>query len=220
MKTISGTGSTAKDSNFYRHNIFTVNKEGYITISDYDTHNSARYGFSGITAYSSNGNNSTVTYELPFNTMYDVLNSDQAYNMGKEELNSKIKEIQGLIDNITPTKFLNVSNKTNSTDNVQFSAYLNVPNDVISTYSETENKTILNTITNSYTNNTVFTLTYVPVKNNSLPLNVIYWLRRKNHTASTDTSAKITIKPYESKQFIKYSQVLTDNTLDGITIVE
>ena len=220
MKTISGTGSTAKDSNFYRHNIFTVNKEGYITISDYDTNNSARYGFSGITAYRANGDNSTITYELPFNTMYDVLNSDQAYDMGKEELNSKITEIQGLIENITPTQFLNVSNKTNSTDNVQFSAYLNVPNDVITAYSETENKTILNKYTNLYTNNTVFTLSYVPVKNDSLPLNVIYWLRRKNHTDSTDTSAKITIKPYESKQFIKYSQVLTDNTLDGITIVE
>lgn len=215
MKTISGTGSTAKNSDFYRHNIFTVNKNGYITISDYNTNNSARYGFSGITAYNGNGDK---TYELPFEQMYNVLNAEQANNMGREELNSKMNEIQLLIDSITPTKALNISNPLVA-PNTTFSAYLNVPNDVTGNYS-TNNSEDYTTVLNTYGNNTVFSVSYIPQTNTALDLTVIYWLRTPGNIDSSSTSSTTTIKPYETKQFIKYSQVLTTDTMDGVTIVE
>jgi hypothetical protein len=222
MKTISGVGSPTKNSDFYRHNIFTVNKNGYITISDYDTNNSARYGFSGITAYNGNGDK---TYELPFKKMYDVLNAEQANNMGIEELNSKMVEMQALIDSVTPTQFLNVNNKYTSHESSSFTAYLNIPNDVPNRIWTASNVTAdcqnYTPIVGQYSNNTVFTVSYIPISNtNAKDLTVVYWLRTPGNIESSSTSSTTTIKPYETKQFIKYSQVLTTDTMDGITIVE
>lgn len=72
--------------NYYRHNLFTVNRQGYVGISDY-THpeNSARYGFSGITAYCKG-----AKYEIPFSSVYAKLN-----------VYDSMKEFQDIIDNYT-----------------------------------------------------------------------------------------------------------------------
>lgn len=190
MENISGNGSTAKTANYYRHNIFTVNKNGYVTISDYNSENSARYGFSGITAY--NGND---TYELPFERIYNQLNLDAAYQMGEEKLASYSRNIQYLINNTTMDSMFVCKNNVSMTPNIRYSAYLNM------TATTSNNTTSYYTSVNNLANNTVFTVTYVPVTNQSYPLDIIYCNRKPGDTV--DQTFTASIEPYKSKQFIR-----------------
>lgn len=78
--------------NWYRHNLLTVNRDGWIGISDYSNpSNSARYGVKGITAY-----NNGATYEIPFAQLYSKLNvydSMQEFQNQVDDYTVKVRSI-------------------------------------------------------------------------------------------------------------------------------
>jgi hypothetical protein len=192
FRNISGDGSTAKDADFYRHNIFTVNKEGYITISDYDTNQSARYGFSGITAYDSNGK---TTYDIPFEAIYNQIDTDR-YN---KERNSDLLLCEyaanDLIQNSPKTTAVIVNNYTDSTQNIVYSAYVNTIEQIIYTRDSGSVKNL-----NPLENYKIYTFTYYPLNNTTLPMCLIWHNRKPGHN---DFSCHYSlVNPYESKRLM------------------
>jgi hypothetical protein len=101
---------------YYRHNLFTVNKNGYITVSNYqDPTQSARYGFDGITS-----NNIVIDYE----TLHEQMELVNGYmkNCKFEDIANTTKLLTETIDSYTPIYSFTLYQKES---NVQVSAYLN-----------------------------------------------------------------------------------------------
>ena len=198
MGSISSTGSTAYNDTHYRHNIFTVNKQGYITISDYQVpSNSARYGYKGITAYVDG-----ATYEIPFNKVYNKINGNDAVDMMQETVDSYTQEIQRKIDSMPVTRFETFTDpKSILSGNIQTSGYLNT--------DKPNNNAAIKIITDidTYTNNSLIGISYQPDTighaNRRLPAKIVwsYYL-----PVSAGKSNKITestlIYPYCTKQFL------------------
>lgn len=84
--------------NWYRHNLMTVNRKGWIGISDYaKPSNSARYGYSGITAYCDG-----AKYEIPFSAVYAKLNVYDAVKEFQTTINEYTNKVDA-INNTMPT---------------------------------------------------------------------------------------------------------------------
>ncbi len=104
LSALSGNGSPSADSGLYRHNIFTVNKNGYITISDWtNPSNSARYGYNGITAYLDN-----VSYTIPFRTLYNKINVNDAITQMQETVDSYTQQMDDIIKTMPSNYFYSV----------------------------------------------------------------------------------------------------------------
>ena len=204
MQSFSGEGNTARTSNYYRHNIFTVNKEGYITISDYDTNQSARYGFSGITAYSQDGQK---TYEIPFENIYSQLNTNETNKQIIDEMNLYVKEVQDLSRNTPIARFDYITNKPNST-NAIFSAYIN------GSVTETPDSYVYR---RTFEDKTILTLTYTPVAHNENPACFIWYYKKPNETSTTMASAMV--EPYTSIRLMKLDEASTQ-TVSGFVKVQ
>lgn len=221
MGSISGTGSTAYNDTHYRHNIFTVNKQGYITISDYHVpSNSARYGYKGITAYVDG-----ATYEIPFNKVYNKINGNDAVDMMQETVDSYTQDIQRKIDSMPVARFETFTDpKSILNGTIQTSGYLNT--------DKPNNNAALKIITDidTYTNNSLIGISYQPDTighaNRRLPAKIIwsYYL-----PVSAGKSNKITestlIYPYCTKQFLlrKPYYPTTDKQakpFSGITLID
>ena len=196
MSSISGTGSTAYNSNYYRHNIFTVNKEGYITISDYKVpNNSARYGYKGITAFV-NGN----TYEIPFSDVYYKINGNDAIDIMQETIDSYTKTIQDRIDSLPIIKFESFSGLNSVDNNTQISAYLNYDS---KPGPDTSHQFLISEIKN-YNDNTVFIISYQPKQGNTLKAKIgwQYYPPVEAGVQAQIVHESTEISPYCSKQFI------------------
>lgn len=194
---LSSNGSPSADSEIYRHNIFTVNKNGYITISDWtNPSNSARYGYNGITAYLDN-----VSYTIPFRTLYNKINVNDAITQMQETVDSYTQQMEDIIKTMPSNYFYSVKS---SISNI----YLNI-----------EDRTnigasawIWKDISARMENNTILGITYEGV-DTSKDL-YIYWSastgmnvcpNTASYTAndgSTATVLSAKIKPYCSKQFL------------------
>lgn len=192
MVKISEDGSPDKDSDYYRHNIFTVNKEGYITISDYDTNKSARYGFNGITSYDAAGKEQ---YKIPFSKIYDSLNVQRTYDENRAELEAYEEAAANLIYN-SPQSFNQIiSNKNDS--NTTFSAYLNFDD-----ITETNNTT--NITLNGLADYTVCNFIYIPVAATSYPMCLVWNIKLPGETELLEKHTLI--KPYTTTRLIYLPQ--------------
>lgn len=118
IEQISGNGGLEDDYDYYRHNIFTVNKEGYITISDYNTNNSARYGFSGITAYveSTSEPNTVIEKNISYEALANAINNNRNT---QEKLDSYTDTLKKCIDDAPKNGTISL------TDNTITTIYLN-----------------------------------------------------------------------------------------------
>lgn len=222
MSNISGTGSTAYNSNFYRHNIFTVNKDGYITISDYKVpSNSARYGYKGITAYVDGS-----TYEIPFNKVYNKINGNDSVDIMQETIDSYTKIIENKIESLPISKFETFTDpNTIITTDIQTSGFLNT--------EKTNNIASKSIITNwtEYNNNSLISVSYQPnilvYPNRRIPAKLIwsYYLPVQAGTKSVKYQGSTLIYPYCTKQFIlrKPSYPTSDKVdkpFSGLTLID
>lgn len=222
MSNISGTGSTAYNSNFYRHNIFTVNKDGYITISDYKVpSNSARYGYKGITAYVDGS-----TYEIPFNKVYNKINGNDSVDIMQETIDSYTKIIENKIESLPISKFETFTDpNTIITTDIQTSGFLNT--------EKTNNNASKSIITNwtEYNNNSLISVSYQPnilvYPNRRIPAKLIwsYYLPAQAGTKSVKYQGSTLIYPYCTKQFIlrKPSYPTSDKVdkpFSGLTLID
>ena len=99
--------------NYYRHNLFTVNRQGYVGISDYtNPENSARYGFSGITAYCKG-----AKYEIPFSSVYAKLNVYDSMKEFQDIIDKYTDQVQA-INNTMPTNISKVISSATSLENL------------------------------------------------------------------------------------------------------
>lgn len=197
LSALSGIGSPSADSGLYRHNIFTVNKNGYITISDWtNPSNSARYGYNGITAYLDN-----VSYTIPFRTLYNKINVNDAITQMQETVDSYTQQMDDIIKTMPSNYFYSVP--TNYT-----AVYLNM----------TDKSTLGNSafiwkdISAKMENNTILGITYEGTDPSKELM--IYWSATTGNNSVVPTgpntaniyenkvvlSAKI--HPYCSKQFM------------------
>ena len=197
LSALSSNGSPSADSGLYRHNIFTVNKNGYITISDWtNPSNSARYGYNGITAYLDN-----VSYTIPFRTLYNKINVNDAITQMQETVDSYTQQMDDIIKTMPSNYFYSVKNSTNH-------IFLNIDN---STSSIGASAWIWKEISAKMENNTILGITYEGI-DPSKEL-TIYWSATNGgnnvvpggaNTATYNNSTVLytTIKPYCSKQFL------------------
>lgn len=224
MSNISGTGSTAYNSNFYRHNIFTVNKDGYITISDYKVpSNSARYGYKGITAYVDGS-----TYEIPFNKVYNKINGNDSVDIMQETIDSYTKIIENKIESLPISKFETFTDpNTIITTDVQTSGFLNLEK---TSKNASASKSIITNWT-EYNNNSLISVSYQPnilvYPNRRIPAKLIwsYYLPVQAGTKSVKYQGSTLIYPYCTKQFIlrKPSYPTSDKVdkpFSGLTLID
>lgn len=197
LSALSSNGSPSADSGLYRHNIFTVNKNGYITISDWtNPSNSARYGYNGITAYLDN-----VSYTIPFRTLYNKINVNDAITQMQETVDSYTQQMDDIIKTMPSNYFYSVKNSTNH-------IFLNIDNNKSNVGASAW---IWKEISAKMENNTILGITYEgidPTKELT-----IYWSATNGgnnvvpdgaNTATYNNSTVLytTIKPYCSKQFL------------------
>ena len=221
MGSISGTGSTAYNDTHYRHNIFTVNKQGYVTISDYQVpSNSARYGYKGITAYVDG-----AVYDIPFAKVYNKINGNDAVDIMQETIDSYTHTIQTRIDSMPTTKFETFTDpKSIVNTTIQTSGYLNL--------DKPSNNAALKIIKDidTYTNNSIIGVSYQPdtIGNSKrrIPAKIVwsYYPPVENGKSNKVTLSTL-IYPYCTKQFIlrKPYYPSTDKQqkpFSGITLVE
>lgn len=224
MSNISGTGSTAYNSNFYRHNIFTVNKDGYITISDYKVpSNSARYGYKGITAYVDGS-----TYEIPFNKVYNKINGNDSVDIMQETIDSYTKTIENKIESLPITKFETFTDpNTIITADIQTSGFLNLAK----TNKNASVKIINDSVLSTYSNNSLISISYQPNSinnpNRRIPAKIIwsYYPPIAAGEIGNKITASTLIYPYCTKQFIlRKPNYPTDKNKDkpfsGLTLVD
>lgn len=197
LSALSGNGSPSADSGLYRHNIFTVNKNGYITISDWtNPSNSARYGYNGITAYLDN-----VSYTIPFRTLYNKINVNDAITQMQETVDSYTQQMDDIIKTMPSNYFYSVKNSTNH-------IFLNIDNNKSNVGASAW---IWKEISAKMENNTILGITYEGI-DPSKEL-TIYWSATNGgnnvvpggaNTATYNNSTVLytTIKPYCSKQFL------------------
>ena len=197
ISALSGNGSPSADSGLYRHNIFTVNKNGYITISDWtNPSNSARYGYNGITAYLDN-----VSYTIPFRTLYNKINVNDAITQMQETVDSYTQQMDDIIKTMPSNYFYSVKS---SISNI----YLNIENRT----NVGASAWIWKDISAKMENNTILGITYEGI-DTSKDL-YIYWSastgmnvcpNTATYTATDGTTATVlsaSIKPFCSKQFL------------------
>lgn len=197
LSALSSNGSPSADSGLYRHNIFTVNKNGYITISDWtNPSNSARYGYNGITAYLDN-----VSYTIPFRTLYNKINVNDAITQMQETVDSYTQQMDDIIKTMPSNYFYSVKNSTNH-------IFLNIDNNKSNVGASAW---IWKEISAKMENNTILGITYEGI-DPSKEL-TIYWSATNGgnnvvpggaNTATYNnfTVLYTTIKPYCSKQFL------------------
>lgn len=196
MTSFSDTGSTALTSTHYRHNIFTVNQNGYITISDYRVpSNSARYGYKGITAYVDG-----KTYDIPFEDVYHRINGNDSIDMMQETIDSYTKQIKAKLDALPTSYYESFDDGTNTAPLIKTSAYLNLD-------APEGDASVKITYADSYNNNSILNITYQPdinATNKRLPATLFwaYYIPVSNGTPSTKTIASTDIYPYCTKQFL------------------
>lgn len=193
LENISGDGDPDLKSNYYRHNIFTVNKNGYITISDYDTNRSARYGYDGITAWSEDGE---TKYEIPFEALWNKTNIKNFYAENTSDLLKYQIAADNIISTVPSTTAVILYNKTESTPNIPFSAYVNTTG-TINVSNDSEDFTEL---FKPLENNKIFTITYYPKTSTNSPMCLIWHYRIPGTT--NITSAYSLVKPYTCKRLI------------------
>ena len=216
MENISGTGSTAYNSNYYRHNIFTVNKEGFITISDYKVPtNSARYGYKGITAYVDG-----TTYEIPFSDIYYKINGDDAIDIMQETVDSYTQTIQDKIDSLPVIKFESFSGLNAVDNDTQISAYMNFTS---KPGPDTSHQFLIPEV-NNCEDNTILTISYQPKTGNTLDAKLIwqYSLPAEEGQNVSSCTGNIEISPYCSRQFVIKKPVFTvgQRPFSGIALIE
>ena len=196
LSALSGIGSPSADSGLYRHNIFTVNKNGYITISDWtNPSNSARYGYNGITAYLDN-----VSYTIPFRTLYNKINVNDALTQMQETVDSYTQQMDDIIKTMPSNYFYSVKNGVNN-------IFLNIDD----RSNMGASAWIWKEISAKMENNTILGITYEGT-DPSQEL-TIYWSATNGgnnvvpggtNTATYGNSTILytTIKPFCSKQFL------------------
>lgn len=95
--------------NWYRHNLLTVNRNGWIGISNYSKpENSARYGFSGITAF-----NDGATYEIPFSAVYAKLNVYDSMKEFQDIIDSYTSKVRAIVNTMPTNKSIVITGATN-----------------------------------------------------------------------------------------------------------
>lgn len=215
MTSISSTGSVAANSTHYRHNIFTVNKEGYITISDYRVPtNSARYGYKGITAFVDG-----TTYEIPFDKVYSKINGNDAVDIMQERIDSYTRTIENKVNSIPVNRFETFNDPANIGENIQTSGYIlmtDKPHATAAIYIIKPSVTL--------DNNEIINVSYQPTDaTRNLPAKIVweYRLPVVDNAVSRTEIGSTNISPYCTKQFIFIKPPVYDTTsFSGITLVE
>ena len=219
IRSFSDTGATAKTATHYRHNIFTVNQNGYITISDYRVpSNSARYGYKGITAYVDG-----KTYDIPFENVYHKINGNDSVDIMQETVDSYTYQIQQKLDSLPISRYETFKDPPGLASNIKTSAYLNItcPEDITGAIQienlETYNNSILNI---SYQPN-------INATNKRLPAILVWSYYRPTPSGYPQQLSVATtqIYPYCSKQFIYCKPAYPLNSkmakpFSGLTLIE
>lgn len=198
LSALSGVGSPSSDSGIYRHNIFTVNKNGYITISDWSKpSNSARYGYNGITAYN-DGN----VYTIPYKTLYNKINAGDALTQMQETVDSYSKQIED-ITNTVPTNYFYCP--PSGIDTI----YLNTTVSDEYLAIRAGMKYIWSDISENMENNTILSVSFTGAPNESLS---VCWCNNFG-------SSSVKINSYCSKQFLFVSQSGADQNVSGFMLI-
>lgn len=179
----SGRGDLAS-GNYYRHNLMTVNRKGWIGISNYaNPGNSARYGFSGISAFV-NG----AFYNIPFSSVYARLNP-----------NDTLSEYQSIIDNYTEKVQTIVNASTSDTKNIVMTTFTSLD---INEYYKDE--------MTAFANNSIVNVTYQPT-NDSLAsaAEITYSATFQGNVKSAFSNE---IKQYDAAQYIYVKDVNNEIT--------
>ena len=91
---ISGDKNQSDGSFYYRHNIFTVNKKGYIKLSDYtNTSNYVYYGYDGISAHINDN-----VYNMKYSDIFKYIVSDNVNRIVNKDLEDSL--IQSIEDKL------------------------------------------------------------------------------------------------------------------------
>lgn len=163
ISALSSNGSPT-DSGIYRHNIFTVNKNGYITISNYENpNNSARFGYNGITAYNNN-----IEYKINYQELYNKLNIPDAMTTMQETIDSYTKQIEDISDSVPSTYFYTVPANIKN-------VYLNYTPDVT---IGSDTLCLWSSISSNVTNNTLFGVTF---EGNVSDILNIHWIEKHDN---------------------------------------
>lgn len=180
----SGQGDLSS-GNYYRHNLMTVNRKGWIGISNYTKpENSARYGFSGISAFV-NG----AFYNIPFSSVYARLNP-----------NDTLSEYQSVIDSYTNKVQTIVNASTSDTKNI-----------VMTTFTSLDINEYYKDDMTAFANNSIVNVTYQPT-NNSLAsaAEITYSATFQGNVKSAFSNE---IKQYDAAQYIYVKD--TNNQITG-----
>ena len=189
--------------NIYRHNIFTVNKQGYITISDfYNPTYSARYGVSGISAFTGTNNPIIIDYE----TLYKNLNADNTIKMAEETLKDLEEEVNEAVSNTPKNVFVQITGGNNHDYN---NILLNYNSDTSATLDET--LTYSARLDNNVTENSLLCLTNAQ----TIPI-VVWWAYTKLNERYWNWSSA-TLDSYMSYNFLKLSET---QQLYGYTLIK
>lgn len=103
-----GKGEIGDMVNYYRHNLFTVNRKGWIGISNYtNPENYAQYGFSGITAHCKG-----ARYDIPFSAVYAKLNVYDSMKEFQSVIDSYTEKVQAINNTMPTNKSISITGAT------------------------------------------------------------------------------------------------------------
>lgn len=103
-----GEGEAGDMVNYYRHNLLTVNRKGWIGIYSYaNPENFAHYGFSGITA-----NVNSARYEIPFSAVYAKLNVYDSMKEFQNTIDNYGKKVQAINNTMPSNKSITITGAT------------------------------------------------------------------------------------------------------------
>lgn len=198
MSALLGTGSPSADDGLYRHNIFTVNKDGYITISDWSNpNNSARYGYNGLTSYIDGS-----VYTIPYKTLYNKINIGDAVTQMQETVDSYTKQMEDIIKTMPSNYFFTVPAGVKD-------VFLNYEQDATHQASTTM-RYIWSAISANMENNTILGITFTP--SNASDTLTAHWKCKCDDTVQELSAV---ISAYCAKQFLFTT---TGNGPDGFTV--
>lgn len=131
-----GGGEAGDGVNYYRHNLLTVNRKGWIGISNYaNPENYAHYGFSGITACVN-----SARYDIPFSAVYAKLNVYDSMKEFQNTIDDYAKNVQAIDDAMPTNKNISITGDTDLETRLASSISALKPNSIINvTYVTSSN---------------------------------------------------------------------------------
>lgn len=185
---IEYTTNNPNNSDYYRHNIFTVNKKGYIKISDYNNKdNYAYYGYNGISAHYIDNSNNTQNIAINFTDLATYLNNtENQAHLFRETLESYTNQLTDIINGVPSTDVVEIAGNGDAT------------------YDSSESKWIYNLPGIDSFTNEVVNVVYRPVTDSSPTIIYVKW-----NVDNSTYSGMRALGKYESFRIVRYNDGTT-----------